>query len=163
MPVTRQARDQLDELLREIDNFTTNRLSIPIEHIRDLFFKIAIQDFEFPIFRIQPLIEAVAEKIPIAIDKGNLYWMEVLLDCLHLVGIRNEAAEQKYYELVEEATEVAQSLLDVVNLEQDDGKINEMLDGLIRRANRLGMRGELVDSVKALKWYRETWQQELMQ
>lgn len=38
-----------------------------------------------------------------------------------------------------------------------------MLDGLIRKANKLGMRGELVDSVKALKYYRQTWHQDLQQ
>jgi len=46
------------------------------------------------------LIEAVAEKLMIAIEKENLYWIEVLLDCLQLIGIRNEIAEEKYYELL---------------------------------------------------------------
>jgi hypothetical protein len=74
----------------------------------------------------------------------------VLRDCLNLAGIKNEAAENKYFELANMSVEIAQVLLDIINLEYDDIQLNRLLDSQLKLATKIGMRGELVDIAKAL-------------
>ena len=52
-----------------------------------------------------------------AIDTNNLYCLEILLNCLGLMGARNMIAEQKYNDLTVEATNIAKNLIKAINMD----------------------------------------------
>ena len=52
-----------------------------------------------------------------AIDSSNLYCLEILLNCLSLMGARNMIAETKYNELTVEASKIANNLIKAINMD----------------------------------------------
>ena len=75
--------------------------------------------FEVPRYRLEPIFNVVNEKIEAAIDQngeGNIYMLEVLLDCLKFMNARNIPAEKKYHELAHEAQIISHQLLKALNL-----------------------------------------------
>ena len=94
-----------------------NRKKVFIEDINNFLTEISMLEFEFPRHLLEPVFILVNEKLQMAIDTNNLYCLEILLNCLGLMGARNMIAEQKYNDLTVEATNIAKNLIKAINMD----------------------------------------------
>jgi hypothetical protein len=127
-----------------------------IEDIRDLVQEVSLLEFEFPRHKLEPLFDAINEKLHIAIECEHIYCIEVLLECLRFMSARNLRAEEKYSELTFVAQGISRDIIRVLNMDSslDDNELNEMIDHALDEAKRIGMRGELIDVAITLKMMR---------
>lgn len=95
----------------------SNRKKVFVEDINIFLTEVSMLEFEFPRHLLEPIFVLVNEKLQMAIDSNNLYCLEILLNCLSLMGARNMIAEQKYNELTVEATKIANNLMKAINMD----------------------------------------------
>ena len=95
----------------------TNRKKVFVEDINNFLTEVSMLEFEFPRHLLEPIFVLVNEKLQMAIDSSNLYCLEILLNCLSLMGARNMIAETKYNELTVEASKIANNLIKAINMD----------------------------------------------
>lgn len=163
LPINRPERERLSQMLVKIESAVHNKQSMPIEDMRDILTEVSQLQFEFPRHKLEALFEVVNEKLHSSIECENIYCIEVLLECLRLMSARNVKAEQKYSELSLVAQGVARDVMRVLNMDPrlDDNELNQLLDGALSEAKRIGMRGEVIDVAITLKMMRNNLLQEM--
>lgn len=50
---------------------------------------------------MEPLYILVNDKLALAVHSNNIYTLEILLDCLAMMGARNYKAEERYSDLAQ--------------------------------------------------------------
>lgn len=156
LPIYRAEREKLQSMLGKLDQALQNRNNSPIEELRDLLTEVSQLSFEFPRHKLEPIFDAINEKLHHSIEGENIYCIEVLLECLRLISARNIRAEEKYSQLSVVAGGVARDLMRVLNMDprMDDNELNSLLDRALSEAKRIGMRGDVIDVALSLKMMR---------
>ena len=93
LPLDDQSRQSIQTYIDKIRAMMNNRKKVLIEDINSLLTEISMLEFEFPRHLLEPIFVLVNEKLQMAIDSNNLYCLEILLNCLSLIGARNMIAE----------------------------------------------------------------------
>ncbi len=134
-----------------------------IEDIRDILTKIQSFPFEFPIAKLEAVSTFVEKSLQQALQHDNVYCLEILLECAKIVGMDNlRGAEERLKNLRKRCEQVNSDLSAVLNMERaDDNELNEILDVALAEADKLGVRGELVDTCLYLQTIRNKYVQEM--
>ena len=103
-PISKTDSNQLEWYQQRIEHMVQHRKDIEVEELREFVKEVTSQNvsFEIPRYRLEPIFNVVNEKLDAAIDlngEGNIYMLEILLDCLKFMNARNIPAEKKYHEL----------------------------------------------------------------
>jgi len=134
-----------------------------IEDVKDILTKIEGLPFEFPMIKLEKPYTFVEKSLQIALQHDNLYCMEILLHCAKILGMDNiRGAEERLQNLKKKCEKVVSDLISVLNMENnDDNQINEILDASLAEAEKLGIRGDLIDTCKNLQIIRNHYVEEM--
>eukprot|EP01022_Parablepharisma_sp_SALTPOND_P008410 TRINITY_DN1358_c0_g1_i1.p3 TRINITY_DN1358_c0_g1~~TRINITY_DN1358_c0_g1_i1.p3 ORF type:complete len:669 (+),score=77.24 TRINITY_DN1358_c0_g1_i1:470-2476(+) len=134
-----------------------------IEDIKEILTRIEALPFEFPIIKFGNLYTFVEKCLQEVVQHDNIYCLEVLLSCAKTLGMDNiYAAEERLLNLSKRCEKVVSDLTSVLNMENgDDNILNELLDTSLVEAEKLGIRGDLIDMCLNLQLIRNRYVEEM--
>ena len=104
LPISKADQTAFAKLRQDIiKTVREDRELVTIEALREFVRKATGPDveFEIPRYELEVVFDMVNEKLEVAKNNGNLYQLEVLLDCLRFMNARNVPAEKEYYRLAD--------------------------------------------------------------
>lgn len=134
-----------------------------LEEIKDLLTKIEGLPFEFPMAKLAEVYDYVESALQKAAQSENIYCLEILMSCGKSLGMENlRFADERLAYLKKFGEKVVEDLAKVLNMEfQDEILMNETLDKALKDAEKLGLRGDLIDTCLYLQSTRNKFVEDM--
>lgn len=158
MPRLAKHRTTIDGMLYRLESLE-NMTVIYVEDILEVAQEIASLDFQFPKSKLKLFEELVNSQILQAVETNNYYCLEKLIESQKCLGITDIKTQELFDDLKSEIEHIRLTLQNVLtpSLYTKDHipEINHLLDSILKRADELGLKGELIRTAKLLQQKRD--------
>jgi hypothetical protein len=158
MPRLAKHRTTIDSMLYKLETFE-NMSVVYVEDILEIAKEIATLDFQFPKSKLKLFEELINAQILQAVETNNYYCLEKLIESQKCLGITDIKSQELFDDLKSEIEHIRLTLQNVLtpSLYTKDHipEINHLLDSILKRADELGLKGELIRTAKFLQQKRD--------
>lgn len=158
MPRLAKHRTTIDSMLYKLETFE-NMSVVYVEDILEIAKEIATLDFQFPKSKLKLFEELINAQILQAVETNNYYCLEKLIESQKCIGITDIKSQELFDDLKSEIEHIRLTLQNVLtpSLYTKDHipEINHLLDSILKRADELGLKGELIRTAKLLQQKRD--------